>query len=83
MQFKIMLQSILGRYEYYLVHGLDSFVCDTCYAEVMTSIPVFCNSMPALLCIKRIRKSNLEVGAIVVMSALRELHKIESAAIEA
>jgi hypothetical protein len=78
-----MLQSILGRYEYCLVQSLDSFVCDTCYAEVMTSIPVFCKSIPALLCIKRIGESNLEVGALVVMSALREFHKIEGAAIEA
>jgi hypothetical protein len=49
----------------------------------MTSIPVFCNSIPALFCIKHIRKSNLEVGALVVMSQLRELNKIEGAAIEA
>ena len=78
-----MLQSILGRYEYCLVQSLESFVCDTCYAEVMASIPVFLNSIHALLCIKHMWKSNLEVGALVIMSALCELCKIEGAAIEA
>jgi hypothetical protein len=78
-----MLQSILGRYEYCLVQSLGGFVCDTCYAEVMISILVFCNSIPALMQTKRKWKSNLEVGTLVVMSSLHELHKIEGAAIEA
>jgi len=78
-----MLQSILGKYEYRLVQSLGEFVCDTCYAELMISILVFCNCIPALMQSKRKWKSNLEVGALVVMSALHELRKIEGAAIEA